>query len=143
MWVPRVTVDFETRSACSLKNSGAWRYSRDPTTEVLCLAFRLPYWKPGRVSLWHPAFPQIDLPEEGEWPALTELVEWIQAGGLLEAHNAAFERCIWTNLLTPVHYFPLPRISQWRCSAAKCAAHALPRKLEDAGLALRLREKKD
>ena len=53
---PKATIDFETRSACSIKDCGSWRYSLDPTTEVMCLAFRLPHWEEGRTALWHPAF---------------------------------------------------------------------------------------
>ncbi len=39
---PKATVDFETRSACSLKRHGAYLYSRHPSTEVMCLSYRLP-----------------------------------------------------------------------------------------------------
>ena len=35
----KLTIDFETRSASDLPSVGSWRYSRDPTTGVLCLAW--------------------------------------------------------------------------------------------------------
>lgn len=148
MSLPPATFDFETRSAVDIKKVGSWRYSLDPSTEVLCLVFRLPYWPEGDTALWHPAIPELSLaecelctPEEKE--RLSELFAWIAEGNLLEAHNAFFERGIWTNIM--VLKFGWPRIAheQWRCSAAKAAALSLPRKLEHAGSALRLRLQKD
>lgn len=135
--------DFETRSACNLKDCGAWKYSLDPSTEVMCLVYRLPYWPDGRTALWTPAYPKPGIPENFDAESLLELCDWITAGELLEAHSAFFERAIWTNILAPTHGFPLPHPSTWRCSAAKAAAHALPRKLEDAGAALKLDIRKD
>ena len=100
-------------------------------------------WEEGRVALWHPAFPHLGVPSGGSMDDLMELFAWIDGGGLLEAHNAFFEQCLWTNILTPLYDFPLPSSTQWRCSAAKAASHALPRQLEDAGRALRLTISKD
>lgn len=139
----RATIDFETRSACDIGACGSWRYSLDPTTEILCMAFRLPWWEKDRVELWHPAFPHLGM-EEGcsDWDALADLFAWIEAGGVIEAHNAFFERGIWVNILVPQGW-PVIDFMQWRCSAAKAASHALPRALEDAVLALRLPVEKD
>lgn len=137
---PRATIDFETRSTCSLSGAGSWRYSLHPDTEVLCLAYRLPFWKAGRTGLWHPSFPQVGLKEGEDFDDLTELFRWIRDGEFLEAHNAFFERGIWTNKLPG---WPTIRSNQWMCSAAKAAAHALPRKLGNAAQALGLDVKKD
>lgn len=139
----KATVDFETRSACSLKKSGAWKYSLDPTTEVLCLVYRLPHWDVGRTALWHPAFKSLGIPEGLEEDSLLELLDWVEAGLPLEAHNAFFERAIWENILHPRHGFPAVPVNSWRCSAAKAASHALPRHLGDAGKALNLAIQKD
>ncbi len=130
-------VDFETRSACSLKKSGSWRYSQDPSTEVLCLAWRLPRWPAGEVGLWHPAFPSLEIVEgcEGKHQ-LAELFHWILDGGLVEAHNAWFERGIWVNIMVPRWGWPAVDSDQWRCSAAKAAALALPRNLDKAAHAV-------
>src|ERR1039457_6517398 len=143
MNAPRLVIDFESRSACSLRKCGAWKYSCDPSTEILCLGYRLPSWPEGRVELWHPAFPHLDIPESNASEALYELLEWISAGGLVEAHNAWFERCLWKNVLRPSYAFSEIPDKQWRCSAAKAASHALPRSLEDAVDALGLEEHKD
>lgn len=140
---PRATIDFESRSACSLKACGTWRYSIDPTTEVLCLAFRLPYWEPGRTALWHPAFKHLGIEEVDCWDDIIELVDWIKGDGLVEAHNVFFEYCIWNNILVPRFDWPVIDLSQWRCSAAKAASYALPRGLDDAAMALHLRIRKD
>ncbi len=139
----KASIDFETRSACSLRKSGAWRYAEDPTTEILCMAYRLPYWADGRTELWTPGFQELGIPPGENFDSLLELFEWIEGGGLVEAHNAWFERSIWTNIATPLFSFPSISSNQWRCSAAKAAAHALPRGLEDALAALRLGLSKD
>ena len=139
---PKATIDFETRSACSLKDCGSWRYSLDPTTQVMCLAFRMPYWEEGRTALWHPAFPHLGV-EEADCPELEELFKWIADGNLVEAHNAWFERGVWTNICVPKLGWPEVGHEQWRCSAAKAAAYSLPRSLENLTAALRLRVKKD
>ena len=140
----RATIDFETRSACPIGDCGSWRYSLDPTTEILCMAWRLPYWEDGRTALWIPAFPEYGLEEDycDDWNAFEELFRWIADGGLVEAHNAFFERGVWVNILEPQGWPEIDPL-RWRCSAAKAAAHALPRNLEDAGTALRLKVTKD
>lgn len=137
------TIDFESRSECSLRNSGSWKYSLDPSTEILCLAFRLPYWAKGRTGLWHPAFPNPGIKEGGSISDLGALLEWIDAEEPIEAHNAFFERGIWTNILAPKYGWPTIISSQWRCSAAKASAHALPRGLDDALAAMKLAIRKD
>lgn len=139
---PKATIDFETRSACSIKDCGSWRYSLDPTTQVMCLAFRLPTWEKGRTALWHPAFPHLGV-EEADCPELVELFQWIAEGRLVEAHNAWFERGIWTNICVPKLGWPAVGHEQWRCSAAKAAAYSLPRNLENLTVALALKVKKD
>ena len=141
--IARATIDWETRSACSIRNCGSWRYSLDPTTELLCLAYRLPYWPKGRTGLWHPAFPQFGIEEGESFDDLVELFAWISNGDLVEAHNAFFERGIWTNIAVPRYGWPAIGHWQWRCSAAKAASHALPRALSDAAFALNLSIRKD
>ncbi len=140
---PRATLDYETRSACNLKTHGTWKYSVDPSTQILCLVFRLPHWPKDELSVWHPAMPSIGLDETGDADKLAELFAWIASDGLIEAHNSFFEFCIWQNIQVPQYGWPEIPFAQWRCSAAKCAAHALPRKLEDAAKALRLKNQKD
>ncbi len=109
---------------------------------MLCLAFRLPYWAKGRVELWSPTLLNGEMPESGA-AHLVELFQWILDGGLVEAHNAFFERGLWRNIMVPRYGWPAVDSGSWRCSAAKCAAHALPRGLDDAASALGLSHRKD
>lgn len=139
-WI--ATADFETRSAANLKKTGSWKYSLDPTTQALCMAFRLPYWKKGRTALWHPDFPHLGMAETGV-EELVEFFNWIIEGELVEAHNAWFERGIWQNVMVPRFGWPAVSGDRWRCSAAKAAAHSLPRSLDDAAMALGLSIRKD
>lgn len=143
MRVPRATIDFESRSPVDLRKFGSWRYSLDPRTEVLCLAFRLPHWEKGRTSLWHPEFPKLGIPEQIDMDDMAELIEWIERGYFIEAHNAWFERGLWKNKFAPLYGYPLIADDQWMCSAAKAASHALPRSLDGAIAALGLEEGKD
>jgi DNA polymerase len=76
-------------------------------------------------------------------PELAELFKWIIEGKLVEAHNAFFERGIWLNIMAPRFGWPQIAPFQWRCSAAKAAAAALPRHLADACKALGLSITKD
>ncbi len=135
---PRATIDFETRSAVDIKKVGAWLYSRHHSTQILCLSYMLPGWK--EPKLWHCAHPAVGIEES---PAPVELFEWIEAGGLVEAHNAEFEADIWENIGVPDHGWPAVKPEQWCCSAAKAAAHSLPRSLEGACDALNLPVNKD
>lgn len=137
----RATIDFESRSACAIK-LGAHIYSIHPSTEIMCLSVRLPYWPHGVVKTWHPAYPHLGIEEEGQ-EVLAELFRWIELGGLVEAHNAGFEKAMWRNVCVKRMGWPTVPQKQWRCSAAKCAVHTLPRSLEGAGVALKLKVKKD
>jgi DNA polymerase len=135
---PKATVDFETRSLSDVKRVGAWLYSRHKSTQALCFSYKLPGWSD--VKRWHRAHPKIGIVETAP---PEELFEWIANGGLVEAHNAFFEMCIWQNVMEPQHDWPSVPFEQWRCSAAKAAAHALPRSLEGAIEALGLKVLKD
>jgi DNA polymerase len=142
-----ITFDFETRSHAQLvgpNSVGAWLYSRHPTTEVLCAAWRVDYEDGDVVRwLWHPAYPQIGIREEGR-DGLQLLFKLLKRHDTrIEAHNAQFEQFIWENVCNAKMKWPMPALDQWSCSAAKASAHALPRSLEDACKALRLSVKKD
>jgi DNA polymerase len=120
-----IYIDFETRSELDLKKVGAWKYSLHPSTEVMCLAARREV--PSDLIL----LIDFDL----------ETLEY--AGENIEAHNAFFEFAIWHNILVPRYGWPAIPEDRWYCSAAKAAYHGLPRKLEEACLALDLDTQKD
>lgn len=136
----KATADFETRSTCDLKRHGSYLYSLHHTTEAMCLSYRLPGYTAGRVGRWHMAHPR-QLVGESDPPL--DLFAFILAGGLVEAHNAFFERVIWGNVMVVRHGWPEVGPLQWRCSAAKASAASLPRSLEDAVLAMHLSVEKD
>lgn len=131
-----IYIDFETYSECELKSCGTYIYSKHPTTEVLCMAFAI---DDEPIQLWTP----LDNKENGVYPNLAKLFERIQAGDLVEAYNAFFERCIWQNVAMKFYGFPQIQQHQWRCSAALVSTLALPRSLEDAAKYLECKHQKD
>lgn len=125
-----IHLDFETRSACNIWDTGSWVYSQHPTTEILCLAYAI---DDGPVKIL--TYEQFINPIHFGMPC-DDLFEAIKDGQLLCAHNALFEESIWRNIMVPVYGFPQVPIKQWRCTAAKAAARSLPRSLKDVGKAL-------
>lgn len=124
-----IHIDFETRGKVDLRKRGAWRYSEDPDTDILCLAFKI---DEGPIDLWVPGEAVPD-----------ELARAIRSGMAVAAYGVHFERAIWENIAVPRYGFPLIKSDQWTCVASKVAAHALPRKLADVAKALNLPEQKD
>jgi DNA polymerase len=87
--------------------------------------------------------PVVTLTRQTLAAGIIELDKLSGEGAEFHAHNAYFERSIWLNKLVPKYLAdPIP-IKQWRCTAAKCMAHALPRSLENAAAALDCKHKKD
>lgn len=125
-----IFIDFETRSEVDIKACGAWVYAEHESTDVLCMAYAI---DDGPVFLWTP---------DGQiLPGI--IAARLVAGDTIEAHNAFFERAIWANVMVKKYgWQPVPP-DQWRCSAAKAAARALPRSLEGAGAALGCAIQKD
>lgn len=124
-----VYLDFETRSRVDLKTAGVYRYAIDPSTDALCLAYAV---DEGPVSVWRKGRP---------FPAA--LKRAIDGGALLHAHNASFERLIWSHVCVARYGWPEVDLERWRCTAAAAAAAALPRSLADAASALGLGVAKD
>lgn len=123
----RMTVDFETRSVLNVMDTGAWRYSEHPSTEVLCLSYKL---GAGESNLWVPGMP---FPQA--------ILDHIEEGGMFEAHNVQFERAIWKNVLKKRMGIPMPK--RWCDTLAVCAYRGIPLKLDHAGKALNLPILKD
>jgi DNA polymerase len=122
----KLHLDFETRSRADLKKVGAAKYAADPSTEVLCFSQAS---DDGTVRTG--LFPKL-MPLGIDNPNV-----------LIVAHNAAFEMAICRHIMTPRHGWPEIPLERWRCTMAKCQAHALPGKLEHAARALKLRNQKD
>lgn len=123
-----VILDFETASCCELKKAGAWRYSEDITTEILCLGY-IAYDVPG---MW----------KSGEMDGrLYDLAG--REDAMFIAHNAGFEKAIWRNIMVPHYGFPDVPNSRWDDTMAACAMRAIPLDLDRAVMALRLPHHKD
>lgn len=104
---------------------GANRYWEHPTADVLTLSYRLPDWPAGFVMRWRPGDP---LP--------TPLIEWLEAGGEIEFHNAMFERLAFHHVLTPRYGFPALRPDRIRCSMATARVNSYPGGLEKLAQAI-------
>jgi DNA polymerase len=77
------------------------------------------------------------------WACLQPLFDYIRAGKLLEAHNAAFEYQVWNYFCVPRWGWPELSIRQLRCSAVKSRAAGYPGKLADVTTVLDTPIKKD
>lgn len=126
---PVCVLDFETFSECDLKECGAWVYAQHPSTEILCMSWRLPGMP--RSKIW--------VPSRGAFPQ--EVIDHIANGGIVEAHNAGFERAIWRHILVPKYGIAWPL--KWEDTMATCAMLTLPQKLDEVGAVLGLKTQKD
>ena len=122
-------IDFETRSGVDLRKRGVYNYMASPTTQPLMASYSI---DGAPVKRWRP-----------DQPCPPDIVAHVEAGGMISAHNAAFERLLWQMVLTPRYGWPVARTEQFRCTAATAAAMALPRDLAGLGAALDLTIQKD
>jgi len=114
----KISIDFETRSAVDLKDVGLDVYAKDPSTEVICMAYAL---EGQDVQLWTPDQP---------FPVFVDPEFW--------AWNAGFEYNIMKHVLK--HDVDL---SRFRDSMALAAASNIPQSLDEAGEFLDTEYKKD
>ena len=122
---PVASHDHESRSEIDLKKAGLHRYWEDDSSISLCMAWRI---GGGAPVAWR----------RGE-PAPPEMVAHIKAGGMVIAHNSAFDRHAWNKEFPDC---PLP-IEQCDCTMARAAAMALPQGLDQLGQALKSPIQKD
>lgn len=122
-------LDFETFSACDLKSAGLDNYSKHPTTGFHCLAYA---FDDEPVELFIPFDPKHE-----------RVLDHVEAGGIVYAHNAAFELAIWNNVCVPKFKWPRLKPEQVRCTMAMAYAMGLPGKLEHAAPALGILQRKD
>lgn len=127
-----------------LKAVGTWNYVTHPSFEVISLAHDLRAGEGRR--RWVPNLPHTLVagtlsPGLHPW----DLIEHVRAGGIVEAHNAFFEWCVWNLHCVPKWGWPPLRIEQMRCSMAKCRYMSYPGGLHDAGDVLHIpqAERKD
>ncbi len=123
-------IDFETRATAELKKVGVDVYSKHPETDVWCMAF---------------AFGDevVVVLEQNHWMTAPRVLDHVQGGGAVVAHNAAFELAIWNNIMVPRYGWPRLDPKQVRCTMAQAYAMSLPGSLEKAAAAVGIREQKD
>jgi len=122
--------DFETRSACDLKVAGAYAYFEHWTTNVICMSYG---FGDDLVYRWRPGEPDPKL-----------LLGHVQAGGLVGAHNASFERLTWRWLRSHGYgHWPELPIEQQDCTMSRANALGLPADLDNLGQVLGLLYTKD
>jgi len=121
-----LTIDMETRSRADIEEVGSWVYSKDPSTDILCIAVDDTVY---------------DLTIDKSCP--NALRTHVENGGLVNAFNTAFEYAIWTNILVPRYGWPVVPINNWRDTQYVCSINARPAKLELAAKVLGLAEQKD
>jgi len=122
-------IDFETRSRVDLGSKGVYNYAQDMSTEVLCMSYA---FDDGEVVTWTP---------DQEFPYKVGAA--VLQGAQIYAHNAAFERLIWTYVLGPDCRTPVPRLEQFYCTATQARANCAPGSLEDVGRFASVSMKKD
>jgi DNA polymerase len=121
-----ITFDFETKSYADLKKVGTWVYSEDPTTDVICCAYAI---DDGPIHTWWPGKYTEDTTPLQLYTALYE-------GDIIEAHNVAFERSIWMNVMAKKYDWDVPADTQWRDTMAVACYYALPASLDQLARAL-------
>ena len=127
-----ITIDMETRSEIDLTKVGSYKYSQHPTTQIICMAYKI---KEGSTKIWKPILDE-------KFPG--DLRAAIADQGLnIEAHNMGFEKSMWDNVAVPKLNAPPIDYDKWRCSMAKAASNNYPQSLEDGINALDLGIDKD
>ena len=121
-------LDFETRSECDLLARGSYNYARHESTQVICMAYA---FDDEDVRMWTPGYSHVNgalriwVPGQ-KFPK--RIIDAVQAGAMIYAHNAAFERLIFWHVLG-LHF----DLEQFYCTAAQARANCAPGSLEDVG----------
>jgi DNA polymerase len=115
-------VDLESRSACDLRKSGAYRYFEHPSTSIICGSYR---FGDGPVRRWRGNTP----------PA--EVLDHIRNNGPMIGHNQSFERLGFNAMQVAVSP------ENQNCTLARAQALALPASLDQLGEALKAPVQKD
>lgn len=123
----RALIDFETKSVLNVKKVGAAKYAEHPSTEILCMSWKI---ETTTTALWIPGLP---FPQQ--------LIDHAKNGGTFEAHNVGFEFWIWVHQLFGKLGIPVP--VNWVDTLAVCAYRTLPLGLDQAGSVLALDIQKD
>ena len=150
-------IDYETFSEADIKKTSSYIYSKHPSTEIMCLSFRvgtLENLRTAPVRTWAPLTEiskhRKDLRTKKIKKQLLKIL--LDPDIILVAHNSLFEQAITRNVITKFLYKELGvkkgskfviSPSRYLCTAALAQVYALPRSLEGACAALKLEHAKD
>lgn len=135
-YMPSLSIDFETRSTVDLPETGVYVYAAHQDTAIWCMAWAFEGEEPEIIFPGNTALgPGQALPQR--------IVDHIASGGMIRAHNAAFERIMWRDCARRLYGWPEVPLRQWECSAAEAASMALPRRLGAAAQVLGVPFQKD
>ena len=121
-----ITFDFETKSYVDLKKVGTWAYSEHESTDVICACWAI---DEGVVQQWWPGMNETDA-----MPAY--LKKLLDENQTIEAHNVAFEKSIWYNVMHKKYGWMIPGEKQWRDTMAVACYYAMPAALDRLAKAL-------
>lgn len=128
-----VSLDFESRSAIELGDSGVYPYAKHESTDLWCAAFYVP--DIDDVLLWTP---------DDRYDVANILAELAMNPEVhFRAWNAQFERIMWAAQMRDKRGFPDIALERWHCTAVEAAASGLPRKLDNTARVLKVVEQKD
>ena len=130
-------MDDESRSHCSLTKTNPFVYAQDPTTQMICKAYKHEDEKTHLI----PFSMLRDHPERLKDTYLYQLA--CDETKTFEAHNASFERQMWFHHMHRKFGFPDIPLERWFCSMAKCMYQSLPAGLDMAAKVLKLKHQKD
>lgn len=121
-----ISLDFETKSYADLKKVGAWAYSEDPSTAIICLCYGI---GSDPIQEWWPGKHEHDRMPEDLYVAL-------MTGHTVEAFNVSFEYSIWANIMVKRYGWVPVLDHQWRDTMATANYYALPSSLDKLAQAL-------
>ena len=127
MTTPVASIDTETRSTVDLRAAGVRPYFEHPSTEVLCMSWRI---GGNPVQDWRPGDPD---------PVV--LLDHVRAGYPVVAHKNNFDARPGI-LKLPAHW-PKITIEQSDCTMARAQSIGLPASLDALGAALKTPIRKD
>lgn len=136
-------LDYETFSKAPIKITGVSEYSADPSTEILCAAYRIGTrrtLRTAKTQLWIPSVPGTNF---------ADLLRALRDPSIdLVAHVAEFEQAVTRNVFGPKYMPSKPELrnippERWHCTSAGARCIGIPGNLEGAGAALNLKVQKD
>lgn len=134
----KLSIDFEARSACSLKDHGAWVYAEHPSTQIMCLAVKAGS-EPTRIwpnpAIYKSSLPLLPL------VSLPEIFELMDRADEIEAHNSMFEQAIFQHVANRRMGWPMLPLDKLRCTMSVAAYRGLPLDLDRACAAVGVKGK--